>query len=54
MKSLYDKWIRGAEDYIAQSEDEIAKEIRKSEAAETRYKLRKQIKDSKDLSSLAA
>ena len=57
MKSAYtnNRWIRGAEDYIARGEDEIAKEIRKSKAAETMYQLPKQLKkEFKNLASLAA
>ena len=57
MKSAYtnNRWIRGAEDYIARGEDEIAKEIRKSKAAETMYQLPEQLKkEFKDLASLAA
>ena len=53
-KRYYITTERQAENYIAAGEDEISKEIRKSEAVETRYKLRRQLKDSKDLSSLAA
>jgi len=55
MQEYKDKdWREGAESYIAQCEDEIAKEIRKIEAAETRYKLQEQQKEFRDLAKLAA